>query len=220
MEVLGPREGSRGEAQELRGDAFGHVVAGGDKPAAAAFDGGAFADRPDPGVGRAAVVVDEDAAARPARQTGWFGQVVRGAVAVAKTTRAASSRVRSSRVTAWTRPSGPGSTDRVMVRSGLDAELADEVGEDLSGPGVDLERRRMRGRLDHMGPHAQQPQRVGRFEAEEPAADDDAARPGTAAARMASMPSTDRPVPEAARQVASRDRWDEGREPVARTSAS
>jgi hypothetical protein len=196
-----------------------------------------LADRPDPRVGGAAPLVDDDAAARADLQPGGAGQLVARPDAGGEHDDVDVQLVEPrGRPVGRDHPVHPAVAARGELRRRrpgvhADAQRADQPLQRLAATLVDLQRHQPRRELDDVGLHAQRGQRAGRLEPQQAAADDgahDRARPRPAAARAPASVThcrragdvVDRAVDEAARQVLALDRRHERRRAGGQTSAS
>ena len=178
---VGAGEDSAAPPSQPVGDDLGHRVAGCDQPVGHAVDAGALADRVD-------VLVTGPAGRRPRRRRRAARRQARssrasssrGRMPAENTTRSRSSSMPSAKV-ASIRGAVPRRCRRTDVPSvHRHVKVGDQLPQQGAAALVHLQRHQPRRELDHVRRHAEQPQRAGRFEAEQPAADD---QPGPPAAR-------------------------------------
>ncbi len=159
--------------QQAVGDDFGGRVARCDQPVAAALDGGDFADRIHRGITGRALRSHTTPPRSPiaGRRCGPARHA--GRTPAENTSSAAS--ITSSLLKRDPQPAGLDRLDGRGARADgdPDAQFTHRAQQLLTAGLIDLQRHQPRREFDHVRPYPEQPQRVGRFQTEQPATDHD-----------------------------------------------
>ena len=204
-----PREHFAGRAQHARRRDARHLVAGRDQAKDPAFVGGAFSDGVDGFVRRAALAVDCDAAARRDLQPAGARQLVARADAGGNHHHVRLERTAISEMHAM--PCRFAIVDARGVLAGMHehAQAFDARAQQSAAALVHLHGHEPRRKLDHVGSETQVLECLGRFEAQQTAADHDTTR-GVLARLADGLEILDGAVDEHIRAFAPRNGRHEG----------